>query len=230
MKGAVPVQKPMEDYRSAWWLTTVGSWIVTTVLALGIFGWAPTPTGVRDSTFFAGLDALHHVGFLSPFVALALARRAVRRALPSTPPTQWFLTGVAPFWCIGVIFASLFMTLLAAAIGSDLDYGWYLLLPLFLIARLALEIFWFWLCFRDAPRVAVLEKTDDPAPGKAFRLKPLDGPIQYVVVRECDDVSSSVYLMEGDSEVLWKAVGSIEDLAIAVHTSAAGKAGKKQGI
>lgn len=228
MKTLEQVGKPMEDYRSAWWLTTVGSWIVTTSLALGLFRWAGTPAGVANSVFFAGLDALHHIGLLSPLLARGLARRTVRRALGPAPHTQWFLTGVTPFWSVGIVLVSLFLTTLTAAIGSGLYYGWYLLIPAFVVARLALEVSWFWLCFRDAPRIAVLKRPGGSASGNAFRLRPLDGPIEEVSVRECDDLSSSVYLMQGDAEVLWKAVGSIEDLALGSRTPGANNAGKKQ--
>lgn len=224
------VGQPMEDYRSIWWLTTISSWIVTTGLALGILRWGSAPTGMSGSTFFVGLDALHHIGLLSPFLARGLARRAVRRSLGAAPRTQWLLTGVTPFWSIGILFVSLFLTTFTMAIGSSLYYGWYLLIPVFLIARLTLEVSWFWLCFRDAPRIAVLEKADDSVSGKAFRLRPLDGPIQDVSVRECDDLSSSVYLMVGDTEVLWKAVGPIQDLAVAIQALVTKSPGKKQGI
>lgn len=223
------LDKPMEDYRSVWWLTTIGSWIATTVLALGILRWGSAPPGMRGATFLAALDALHHIGLLSPFLARGLGRRAVRRALGSEPCTQWMLTGVTPYWSIGILFVSLFLTTFTVAIGSSLSYGWYLLLPVFLLARLALEGSWVWLCFRDAPRVAVLEKVEDPASGKPFRLRPLDGPVQYVSVRECDETSSSVYLMIGDTEVLWKAVGSIKDLVASMQSPLA-KSPQRKGM
>lgn len=233
MNAPVSIKASLEDYRSIWWVTTVGSWTVATILALSLAGWGSAPQGMRDSTFFVALDALHHLGHLSPVLALALARRTVRRAQAHSPPARWILTGATPFWSIGIILMSLLVTAFMVAIGSGPAYGSYgswLLIPVFVIARLALEIFWFRLCFRDAERIAVLEKTDEPEQGRAFRLNAIDKPIQYVVVRECDDVTSSVYLIDGDSEVLWKTVGPIEDLALAVRALAAGTAGKKSGL
>lgn len=223
----------MEDYRSIWWVTTVGSWILATILAFSIANWGSAPRSMGDSMFVVAVDALHHLGLLSPVLALALARRTMRRALTPAPRTRWILTGATPFWPMSILLLSMFVTTFVMAIGSGPLYGSYgswLLIPVFLIARLALEIFWFRLCFRDAERIAVIEKTDEPEQGRAFRLKSIDRPIQYVVVRECDDVTSSVYLMDGDSEILWKAVGPIEDLAAAVRVLAAGRAGKKQRI
>jgi hypothetical protein len=229
MKTLKQARSSMEDYRSIWWVTTIVSWIVTVIFAFSVVRMGFLPFGGNLSAMLWGVEFCHYLGLLSPFFAWRWARGALRRASPPTGQTTWFLTGTPPAWTIGIIFTSACMTMLAVAIGGGLYYGIYVLIPLFLLSRLGVELFWFARCFRDASRVAVLERAEDASAAGAFLLRAVDGTSKPISVRECDDYSSTVYLVEGETETLWKAVGPIDDLAAELRATAAIKAGKKHG-
>lgn len=218
----------LRGYVHDWWWPTL--WPRFLVFFVGLF----VLTGSERSN--SGLPLLllyacYLLTLLSPLLGGASARSSLRRASPPPQSGSWLVTATAPWWSLAISLCCVGVTAFSFVLASALGYMGFLVGPaVFLIGHLVLEIFWFRRCFRDASRVAVLEKGDDPASLQAFRLLTLDGLSKPVAVREYDNYSSSVYLMEGDSEVLWKVIGSIETLAVELQADAKGKTGKTQGI
>lgn len=230
MNSKQDLADPLADLRryvSDWWWPTLVPWFLVIFFFLASVA-ARSPS--RALLALLLLDAR----LLSPLLGSALARSTLRRA--SLPPQRgsWRLTATAPWWSFAIAFCGLgvsgFSLMIFVTLSAHSFAGYFVAPAVFLVGRLALEVFWFRRCFRDASHVAVLEKSDDPALGQAFRLLTLDGMSKPVAVKEYDNYSSSIYLMEGDSEVLWKVVGSIETLAVALQADAKGKTGKTQRI
>jgi hypothetical protein len=225
-KDAVNSRAGLRGYVSDWWWPTLVPWFLVVFVDLALLG-----ARVRSfqPTTLILLDACHHLRLLSPLLGWALARSALRRASPPPPRGSWLLTAAAPWWSLAIVLCGVGVSVFSFMLLSAPSYiGFFIAPPLFLIGRIGLEVLWFRRCFRDASRVVVLERSDDTVSGPGFCVRPLDGPVRDVTVRDCDVFSSTVYLMEGDSEVLWKAVGSIEDLTLGPRTSPANEAGKKQ--
>jgi hypothetical protein len=218
----------LRRYAADWWWPTLVPWFLILFVDLALLG-------MRLRTFapwtLVVLDACHHVRLLSPLLGWASARAALRRASLTPRRASWLLTGTAPWWSLTIALCGIVVSVFSWMMLSAPSYlGFLIAPPMFVIGRIGLEILWFRRCFREASRVALLEVSDDEASERAFRLQPLDGQAKDVIVREYDDLSASVYLMEGDSEVLWKAVGSLEGLGAAIRASGTGKSRKTKDV
>lgn len=192
-------------YQRRWMAAAVSVWLgalVIEALALPFVGF--------DAGWLFVPEALHHLGFLSPFLAWEVARQAVRESTIQSRDGGWMLSRPLSCWPLWFFLGYTAFTLSVWGLVEWFGSG-VVRLDILVAMRAVANGYWLHRCLRSASDVAVLESTTDDG-RRALQLQDRGGP-RRVTLEAIDAASGEVRLSEGASARVWMAIGSVDALA-----------------
>jgi hypothetical protein len=183
-----------DSYRRTWLMVTLFTWgfllVVYAVLFLSVF----------LSPWIVALEVVHHLSFLSPFLAWHVARNDVEESTREMRDGGWLLLRSPSLWPLALTFGY-------AAVTAVLQPNFSLLI----VGRILFSAFWLAKCVESSGAVAVLRAEKKEGGTRALKIESFDGSA-WVTLKDIDLSTRKITLSEDSSSVPWLGFGPIEKL------------------
>jgi hypothetical protein len=175
-------------------MVTLFTWIFLLVVYAVLF------LSVFLTPWLVALEVVHHLSFLSPFLAWHVARNDVEESTRKVRDGGWLLLRPASLWPLS-------LTLGYAALTAALRPNFSLLV----VGRILFSVFWLAKCVESSRSVAVLHAEKKGDGTRALKIESFDGSA-WVTLKDIDVITRKLTLSEDSSSSPWLGFGPIEKL------------------